>query len=82
MPRLDLKLRVEASRSEFAKALYRALAPDNVHIPEGLQIFMRLDGRFLRIHIKASNRLDTFIATLDEVLEHIQLSLYTLQKLV
>ena len=53
------------------KALYEALLPDNVKIPEGMNIEMLLSKDVLKIEVSGDERvrIDTFISTLDEVLE-------------
>lgn len=82
MLKVKLKLKVEASSPELARALYLALKPDNVALPEGLQLDMGLKGRFLKINVEASDRLDSLITTIDEILEHTQLSLETVERTV
>lgn len=53
------------------KAIYESLIPDNVDIPEGMDVKMKLSGNSLRIELSGDRRIriDTLISTLDEVLE-------------
>ncbi len=53
------------------KAIHESLVPDNVNIPEGMEIGMELSDGELRIEVSGDERvkIDTLISTLDEVLE-------------
>ena len=53
------------------KAIYESLVPDNVDIPNGMDIDMELSNGFLIMEISGDERVktDTLISTLDEILE-------------
>lgn len=56
---------------KLLKAIYESLIPDNVNIPEGMNVGMDLSGGSLRIKLSGDEKvkIDTLISTLNEVLE-------------
>jgi RecJ-like exonuclease len=50
------------------------LTPDNIRIPEGLEIDIKSQNKYLVIDIYCENGTGTFLNTIDELLEHISLS--------
>lgn len=67
---LYLKLSVESSDKRFVEALYSTLQPDNVSIPEGLEIRSHVSGDKYVFEVEASSyeRFDTLKNTADELL--------------
>lgn len=61
--------------SAEAKAVVKALIPDNVNFPKGLSMKMFSKGATLAIELTGKNLpTATILSTLDEVLEHISVS--------
>ena len=58
-----------------AAAIRRALEPDNVDFPENLALSMENVDNKLVISFEGRRNMKALIATVDEVLEHVQLAL-------
>jgi tRNA threonylcarbamoyladenosine modification (KEOPS) complex Pcc1 subunit len=74
---LDIAVRVEIpfSSSAQAKAVMKALIPDNINFPKGLSMKMFSRGSRLAIELTSKNIPTTIIlSTLDEILEHISVA--------
>ena len=74
---LDVAIAVEISFSSSAqaKAIVKALIPDNVNFPKGLSMKMFSRGSILAIELTGKNiPTATILSTLDEILEHISLA--------
>lgn len=64
-----------------ARAVALALAPDNLTSPRGLKVFTRADGSAFEATIESSLELETFIATLDDLLRCLQTAERSLESL-
>lgn len=64
-----LTLELRAPDNRVAKAIYEALAPDNVDFPEGLSLTMRQKGNILELKFSSISKIDTLISTVDDVFE-------------
>ncbi|MEM3095017.1 MAG: KEOPS complex subunit Pcc1 [Nitrososphaera sp.] len=74
---LDVTVSVDVpfSSSAEAKAVVKALIPDNVNFPKGLSMRIFSKGATLAIQLTGKNvPAATVLSTLDEVLEHISIS--------
>ena len=74
---LDVAVAVKISFSSNAqaKAIVKALLPDNVNFPKGLSMKMFSRGSILAIELTGKNiPTATILSTLDEILEHISLA--------
>lgn len=61
-------------RERLVKTIADSLAPDNVEIPEGMSIGMRVEGGKLVVVVSHDiEKIDTLLSTIDEILEHVQL---------
>jgi len=71
---------VEAEISLFyervreAEAVARAVAPDNMTVPQGLFIKTVRRGRLVSTLIKCETKLQTFIATIDDLLSSVSVA--------
>lgn len=67
-----MRMRAEvrcAYRSErFARAVAEALRPDNLRVPEGIKLTTRARGNEVRTVIEIEGRIETLLATLDDLL--------------
>lgn len=65
-----LKLSVKSSNSRFLEALYSSLQPDNVSVPEGLEInsYLLSDTYVFEVFANSYERFDTLKNTIDEFL--------------
>jgi hypothetical protein len=61
----------EAEETKKARSLVRATVPDNISTPRYLRIKSLVHGRLVTFNIETS-RLDTLVATIDDLLSCIQ----------
>ena len=52
----------------LSKAVARALGPDNLKLPEGLSVSTRAEGKKVVSEIELEGRIETLLATLDDLL--------------
>ena len=74
---LELKFKDE----DTAQSIMDAVSPDNVQVPEGININMELQENVLSIKISCSKGIGSMIATLDDLLSCIQAAEKTLMQL-
>jgi len=68
-------MKIEFSSKKEIDTMISALTPDNVCIPDGLKIDLRSESKYLMIDIQCENGSGTYLNTIDELLEHISLSM-------
>lgn len=66
--KLGAKITIVYEDERVARAVARALAPDNAPLPRGLRVTTRQDGRTVRSEVAVSGTLETFLNTLDDLL--------------
>ena len=71
-------LEFTSNDQKLIKALYEALYPDNIDLPEGLHIRMERVGSTLLLEVESELRLETLISTVEEMLEDIHSALASL----
>jgi hypothetical protein len=71
---LDAEIRLVYKDSREAKAVARAVAPDNVEVPSGLKIETVQRGNQVLTRIECETRFQTFMATIDDLLEGISVA--------
>lgn len=64
---------------EKAEAVQKALEPDNVDFPENLTLEIENVDNKLVFHFEGRENMKSLIATIDEVLEHVQVALKVLE---
>ena len=64
---------------EKAETVKKALEPDNVNFPEGLSLHVENIDNKLVFNFHSQNNMKKLIATIDEVLEHVQVSLKVIE---
>lgn len=64
---------------EKAKTVRKALEPDNVNFPKGLSLFVENIDNKLIFNFESRNNMRQLIGTIDEVLEHVQVSLKVIE---
>ncbi|MEM1552891.1 MAG: KEOPS complex subunit Pcc1 [Candidatus Bathyarchaeia archaeon] len=64
---------------ESAKAVAKAVSPDNFKVPPGLFVKTTRDGKEVTTRINCKRKLQTFIATIDDLLFAISLAEKTLK---
>ncbi|NHV96339.1 MAG: hypothetical protein HA494_00895 [Thaumarchaeota archaeon] len=73
-----ITLELTSDDQRLIKALYVALYPDNVNLPEGLHIRMERVGGSLLLEVESEFRFETLISTVEEMLEDMQSALASL----
>ncbi len=63
---------------ELSDTIIKSLKPDNINFPEGLDMSMHVDDRLKIIFTCNTNKIDSMISIIDEVLEHISIILNTI----
>jgi tRNA threonylcarbamoyladenosine modification (KEOPS) complex Pcc1 subunit len=66
--KLEAKLSIVYDSEQEAEAVVRAVAPDNLKAPEGLVVETTRDNSCLSAVVSCEKPLETFIATLDDLL--------------
>jgi hypothetical protein len=64
-------MEVSFASAKEAKAVMESLLPDNVMVPEGLYINFKTRKNRLLVEISTHLSIETFICTVDEILEHL-----------
>ena len=64
---------------EKAETVKKALEPDNVNFPEGLSLYVENIDNKLVFNFESKKNMKQFIATIDEVLEHVQVALKVIE---
>jgi tRNA threonylcarbamoyladenosine modification (KEOPS) complex Pcc1 subunit len=65
---LEAEITLQYEEVNVAKAIARAVSPDNVKTPSGLSITTVSEGKRVVTSIKCRGKLSTFIATIDDLL--------------
>ncbi len=64
----EARLTLRYIDAERAEAVLRATAPDNMNLPEGLEIEARRDGAELSFIVRSAKGVGTLNSTLDDLL--------------
>ena len=64
---------------EKAKTVKKALEPDNVDFPEGLSLYVENIDNKLVFNFESKKNMKQLTSTVDEVMEHIQISLKVIE---
>lgn len=73
-PRLEAQIILSYKNSREAEAVAKAVSPDNVKTPSGLTVKTTRRGQKVLTLVKCERRLETFIATLDDLLMAVQVA--------
>jgi len=65
---LEAEIRLSYRNEREAEAVAKAVSPDNVEVPSGLYIETVSNGSDVLTKVKCQTRLQTLIATLDDLL--------------
>jgi len=64
---------------EKAETVKKALEPDNVNFPEGLSLYVENIDNKLVFNFQSKDNMKQLVATIDEVLEHVQIALKVIE---
>jgi len=71
---LDAEIRLVYKNVREAEAVANAVTPDNTKLPPGLRIRTERKGSRVITEIKCGTRLQTFMATIDDLLESVSVA--------
>ncbi|MDC8438252.1 MAG: hypothetical protein LV468_04545 [Candidatus Nitrosotenuis sp.] len=74
-----IKITVSGISGKKADAIRRALEPDNVNFPDGLQMSMENLDNALVFNFHSTGNMKKMTATIDEVLAHVQMALKVIE---
>ena len=74
-PKCQIEIAINNISKEKAKVIEKALEPDNVDFPKGLSLEIKENENQLVFNFSNVGDLRKLIATVDEVLEHVNLSM-------
>ena len=78
---INARIRIRVNGRDMAASIVQSIEPDNVGM-KGLKIEPRISARNVYFTITHSDKIETFISTLDDVLRCIQAARSTLHKIV
>ena len=74
-PKCQIEIAINNISKEKAKVIEKALTPDNVDFPKGLSLEIKEKENQLVFNFSNEGNLRKLISTVDEVLEHVNLSM-------
>jgi tRNA threonylcarbamoyladenosine modification (KEOPS) complex Pcc1 subunit len=66
-------MEISFASAKEAQAVMDSLEPDNVMVPQGISIVLKTRKNHLLVEISSHAAIETFISTVDEILEHISI---------
>jgi hypothetical protein len=66
-------MEISFASAKEAQAIMDSLQPDNVMVPQGISIILKTRKNHLLVEISSHVAIETFISTVDEILEHISI---------
>ena len=76
---VELDLIIMFHDGNVAKSIHNSLQPDNINLPKGLDLHMSLNGRNLRSIFRSTDKVETLISTVDDLLSSCQVSIDSLE---
>jgi tRNA threonylcarbamoyladenosine modification (KEOPS) complex Pcc1 subunit len=75
LPKCQIEIVINNISSDNAKVIEKVLEPDNIDFPKGLSLEIKEKKNQLVFHFSNEGDLRRLISTVDEVLEHVNLSI-------
>jgi|TARA_B100001750_G_scaffold11100_1_gene8173 tRNA threonylcarbamoyladenosine modification (KEOPS) complex Pcc1 subunit len=75
LPKCQIEIAINNISKDKAKVIEKALEPDNVNFPQGLSLEIKKKQNQLLFSFSSEGDLKKLISTVDEVLEHVNLSM-------
>ena len=75
LPKSQIEIAINNISKDKAKVIEKALEPDNVNFPQGLSLEIKEKENQLLFSFSSEGDLKKLISTVDEVLEHVNLSM-------
>ena len=65
-------IEIDYGEIDTAKAIQKAITPDNLIVPDGMHIITMVQGSVLEIEVHTDRSIGSLVATLDDMLSCIQ----------
>ena len=75
LPKCQIEIVINNISKDKAKVIEKVLEPDNVNFPQGLSLEIKENKNKLIFYFSNKGDLRKLISTVDEVLEHVNLSM-------
>ena len=75
---LEAKIKLSYNTLREAEAVANAVSPDNIRVPEGLSVKTTRQGKKVFTSIECEPKLQTFVATIDDLLSAVSVAERTL----
>ena len=75
LPKCQIAIVINSISKDKAKVIEKALEPDNIDFPKGLNLEIKEKRNQLLFYFSNEGDLRKLISTVDEVLEHVNLSM-------
>lgn len=76
---MEATIKLEYDDAKTAQSIAKAVSPDNLKAPPGLEVLTETNGNQVLTKISLDGKLATFIATIDDLLESISTAEKTLR---
>ena len=73
------QIQIRYNDEKTARAIQRAITPDNIGAPEGMHIMALVDENVLEIEVFSDRSIGSLVSTLDDLLSCIQAAEKTLE---
>jgi len=73
-------IKIRYSDEKTARAIQKAITPDNIGAPDGMHIMALVDGNTLEIEVFSDRSIGSLVSTLDDMLSCIQAAEKTLEE--
>ncbi len=71
---MEAKITLSYKNEREAEAVVKAVSPDNVKVPYGLYVETKREGSKVFTLIRCKKGLQTFMATIDDLLSHVSIA--------
>ena len=79
LPKCQIEIIINNISKDKAKVIEKVLEPDNVNFPQGLSLEIKENKNKLIFYFSNEGDLRKLISTVDEVLEHVNLSMEVIE---
>ena len=73
------KIQISYSDEKTARAIQKAVTPDNIGAPDGIHILTLVNGKTLEIEVYSERSIGSLVSTLDDLLSCVQAAEKTLE---
>jgi tRNA threonylcarbamoyladenosine modification (KEOPS) complex Pcc1 subunit len=74
------RIQINYSDEKTAKAIQKAITPDNIELPDGMHIMVLVNDNTLEIEVFSERSIGSLVATLDDLLSCVQAAEKTLEE--